>query len=70
MINLNIIPDGSLGKIAGNIKNAFGFSVENVIIKIDNDTTVISSKDGSFNITLPYKLQKEFYVLQILKRWL
>ncbi len=67
VINLNVIPDGSLGKITGNVKNAAGFNIGNVVIKIDNDTTITSNYDGSFNITLPYKLQKEFYVLQFSK---
>lgn len=66
-VNLNIIPDGSLGVITGNIKTYSGAAMEGVNITIDNDTTITSEKNGIFNIILPNKFQKSNYTLRFEK---
>ena len=66
-VNLNIIPDGSLGIITGNIKTFSGSAIEAVNITIDNDTTIAADKNGVFNIILPYKFQKPTYTLRFEK---
>ena len=67
-INLNIIPDGSLGFITGNIKTYSGKSIGEVNITIDNDTTVTADENGIFNVTLPFKFQKPLYILHFEKK--
>jgi hypothetical protein len=67
VVNLNIVPDGSLAVIMGNIKTAWGQGIENVNITIDNDTTIASDKNGIFNIALPSKFQKSNYTLSFQK---
>lgn len=67
-VNLNIIPDGSLGIITGNIKTFSGLEIEGVNITIDNDTTIAADKKGIFNILLPTKFQKSNYTLRFEKK--
>ena len=66
-VNLHIIPDGSLGRIMGNIKDFSGSGIEGVNITIDNDTTITADKKGIFNLILPNKFQKSYYTLHIEK---
>jgi hypothetical protein len=68
ILNLNIIPNGSLSTITGNIKTSTGATIANVSIGIDNDTTITTDMNGNFNIKLPYRLQKPFYVLHFQKK--
>jgi hypothetical protein len=63
VVNLKIVPDGSLAVITGNIKNNSGETIENVNIRIGNDTTIASDNNGIFNIMLPAKFQKSNYIL-------
>ena len=63
VVNLNIIPDGRLGLITGNIKTNSGLVIETVKVTIDNDTSIIADKNGIFNIMLPPKFQKPNYTL-------
>jgi hypothetical protein len=67
-VNLNIIPDGSLGTITGNIKTFSGLAIEAVNVIIDNDTSIAADKNGVFNIILPYKFQKPTYSLRFEKK--
>lgn len=67
-LNLKLIPDGSLGIITGNVKTASGASMTGVSVGIDNDTTITADENGYFNIKLPYRLQKPFYVLHFQKK--
>lgn len=67
-VNLNIIPDGSLSIITGNIKTTSGLEIDSVNITIDNDTTISSDKNGIFNILLPTKFQKSSYTLHFAKK--
>jgi outer membrane lipoprotein-sorting protein len=67
LVNLNMVPDGSLAAIIGNIKNNSGQGIENVNITIDGDTTIASDKNGIFNIVLPSKFQKSNYTLSFQK---
>ncbi len=67
-VNLNIIPDGSLGIITGNIKTFSGLEIEGVNMTIDNDTIIAADKNGFFNVVLPYKFQKSIYSLHFEKK--
>jgi len=62
-VKLNIIPDGSLGFITGNIKTQTGSTLSDVTIAIDNDTTITANENGIFNIKVPFKFQKPQYRL-------
>jgi TIR domain len=67
-VNLNMIPDGSLGIVTGNIKTFSGLEIEAVNITIDNDTTIVASKKGIFNVLIPTKFQKPSYRLHFEKK--
>lgn len=67
-LNLKLIPDGSLGTITGNIKTPLGASVAGATVGIENDTIIMTDDNGNFNIKLPYRLQKPFYVLHFQKK--
>jgi hypothetical protein len=67
-VNLHIIPDGSLGRITGNVKNGAGSPIEFVNITIDNDTIITADKSGVFNTLLPVKFQKPVYTLTFEKK--
>ncbi|MDH4460971.1 MAG: TIR domain-containing protein [Flectobacillus sp.] len=69
-LHLNLIPDGSLGIITGNVKTSEGDPISGVSISIDNDTSIIADDFGRFNCTLPYRFQKESYVLHFQKKGL
>ena len=64
---LSIIPDGKFGSISGNIKDVDGNPIAGCLIKIDGDTSVITNASGDFAITLPYRMQKEQYILFVIK---
>jgi hypothetical protein len=70
IIRLNLIPEGSLGIITGNVKTSEGDPISGVSISIDNDTSIIADDFGRFNCTLPYRFQKESYVLHFQKKGL
>lgn len=66
-VNLDIVPDGSLATIQGNVRNSIGNIVEGCKIGIDTDTVVYSNREGVFKIRLPYSMQKKQYLLTISK---
>jgi len=63
----SIIPDGKLGSVYGNVKDVNGNAIADCVIKIDTDTSVITNASGDFTITLPYRMQKEQYILFVNK---
>ena len=68
ILNLTLVPDGSLGNITGNIKTTSGASIAGVSVGIDNDTTIIADDNGNFNIKLPYRLHDTLFVLHFQKK--
>ncbi|GLB49451.1 TIR domain-containing protein [Neptunitalea lumnitzerae] len=66
-ITLKVIPDGSLGKISGKVIDYDGNPISGVSISVDNDTIVDNEVDGTFTISLPFRLQKEYYRMEYSK---
>ncbi|RYE51140.1 MAG: TIR domain-containing protein [Sphingobacteriales bacterium] len=64
---LSIVPDGKLGTVYGNVRDANGNPVDNCLIKIDTDTLTSTNSSGDFRIVLPYSMQKQQYMLFISK---
>lgn len=67
-INLNLIPDGSLSQVYGKVIDENGNSVSNVTIAIDTDTITANQANGIFKVSLPYRMQKEYYAIEYSKK--
>lgn len=65
--NIDVVPDGSLATVFGNILDENGKAIPNAKIQIDTDTLVYSNKIGVFKIDLPVKMQKQKYLLSTSK---
>ena len=67
-VNMAIVPDESLSTVYGNVKDQLGNGIADCRIIIDNnDTAVFTSGAGFFKVSLPYRMQKPQYVLNIMK---
>lgn len=67
-VNLVLVPDQSLARIFGNVKDTKQNGIGNCRITVDNnDTTFVTDMDGFFSITLPDKMQKPQYILHFNK---
>lgn len=67
IVNIEVVPDGSLATIYGNVKDEKGNSISNCKINDGNDTTFFTNADGYFKVILPYQMQKSVYQLDFNK---
>ncbi len=65
-MSLEIIPNGKLANIFGNVKDLNGNPIADCKITIDTDTLTYCNSEGIFQIELPINMQKSKYTLSII----
>jgi len=66
-IHLNLIPDGSLSLIYGNVKTKNGLPIPNAHVSVGIGIGCVTDPSGYFKMELPFGLQKEYYNLSVTK---
>lgn len=64
---LDLLPNGNLATLTGNVVDEHGSPVSNAFIQVGNDTVLYSDYRGSFKAGLSFPLQKENQHLTISK---
>lgn len=65
VLNLPLVPDGSLGILTGNVRNEAANPVVAAAVTINNDTTIYTDKRGVFRLVLPHRIQHDNYALKV-----
>ena len=65
LLNLALVPDGSLGVLTGNVRNESAEPVVSAVVHINNDTTILTDRRGIFRVILPYQMQHDHYDLKV-----
>ncbi|MCD8538648.1 MAG: hypothetical protein LRY55_01990 [Leadbetterella sp.] len=65
--SVELVPNGSLGLLYGNIVDQYGSPVRDAFIQVGSDTVLYSDQQGLFRAELSYALQKESQHLTVSK---